>query len=199
MFRDDINKLHSEIILDPYSINDIRHLVNWYRQDFINSVMKILDHKKEYGGIDKKQSKLQAIHAEIHDKRVLLDDIERAIQLAADNDYYNCEYRGFLIDTLNEAESEDDVHYEKKIEELNILSNKIKERCPDLTLEKGLLLDIRKRIAEIYFLIDKTRRQERRRTDWQQHGPPSSVRDKFKKYIKNSQTDPFKEDDDSMD
>ncbi|KHE93553.1 MAG: hypothetical protein SCABRO_00688 [Candidatus Scalindua brodae] len=193
MFRSDINKSLSDIILDPYSGNDILKLVNWYRQDFINSVIKILEHKTQYGSLDKKKSRLKTIYAEIHNKRVLLDDIERACQLVGDNDYNNIQYREFMKDALNEAESDDDARYEKKIEELNILSDRIKERCPDLSLEKDLLLDIRKRIAEIYFYIDKIRRQERRITEWQQHGPPSSIRDKFKKYMKNSQTNPFEE------
>ena len=134
---------------------------------------------------------MQAIYAEIHAKRVLLDDI--AIQLAANNDYVNHEYRGFLIDALDEAESDDDVRYEKKTEELDILSDRIKKHNPELSLNQSLLLDIRKRIAEIYFHIDKSRRQERRRIEWQQHGAPSHIRDEFKKYIKNSQTNPFDE------
>lgn len=193
MFRSDINKSLSDIILDPYSGNDILKLVNWYRQDFINSVLKILDHKKEYGGINRKKSKLQAIYAEIHDKRMLLDDIERACQLVGDNDYNNLQYREFMKDALNDAESDDDACYEKKVEELDILSDRIKNHNPKLSLDQSLLLDIRKRIVEIYFYIDKIRHQERRRIKWQQHGPPSSIHDKFKKYMKNSQTDPFEE------
>ena len=193
MFYSDINKLVTDVILDPYSGNDILRLVNWYRQDLMNSVIKILDHKKQYGGINKGKRKLKAIYAEIHKKRMLLDDIERACQLATDNNYNNLQYRDFMIDALNEAESDDDVRYEKKIEELNILSDEIKERCPDLSLDKDLLLDIRKRIAGIHFYIDKIRCQERRRTEWQQCGPPSSIRDKFKKYMKNGQTNPFEE------
>lgn len=193
MFRSDINKSLSDIILDPYSGNDILKLVNWYRQDFINSVIKILEHKKQYGYLDKKKSRLKTIYAEIHSKRVLLDDIERACQLVGDNDYNNIQYREFMKDALNEAESDDDLCYEKKIEELDILSDRVKKHNPELSLDQSLLLDIRKRIAEIYFYIDKIRRQEHRRTKWQQHGPPSSIRDEFKKYMENSQTDPFKE------
>lgn len=103
-----------------------------------------------------------------------------------------CERYEYLIDALKEAEGDDEVRFEKQIEELDELVKRTKKDHSTGTYDQGLLLDIKKQLTEIYLFIEKIRKQENRRAEWELH-PPSSILEGFKEYMKNSETNPFEE------
>jgi hypothetical protein len=97
MLNTDVRKFNSAIILDPYTLKDLRLIVSWARQDFINSVMNLrtLELTKQeikggflrwWGKTRKIEKTLRVVHAEIKEKRAILDDVERALELAENND-----------------------------------------------------------------------------------------------------------------
>ena len=103
--------------------------------------------------------------------------------MAENNDHEEMERRDFYTKAIEEAENEDDARYEKKLESI--------ERNIEQMLEKALLpeqvtalllKDIRKELAEVFFSLEKMNYQSKRRRKWQLYGPPSIVRDEFKKF-----------------
>jgi hypothetical protein len=191
MFEADAKKLTSQIILDPYSVNDLRHLVNWARQDFLNSVCdyRTLQLKKQgdmekgfphwWIGTIRHGKSLKMVQRDIREKRVLLDNLERALEVAAYNDYENSERREFYFQALEEEESNDDTHYERKLDEIG-------QRIERMS-EKDLLGEIRKQLAEVLFTLQKINHQKKRRQEWKSHGPPNRIREEFKKLYANNQ------------
>ena len=185
MLYTDVRKYFSNIILDPYTLKDLRPLVSWARQDFINSVMNLrtLELAKQeikrgflswWGKTRKIEKALRVIHAEVREKRAILDDVERSLEIAENNNYEGMERRDYYTKGLEEAENEDDTRYEKKLESI--------ERNIEQMSEKALLMDIRKQLAEVFFSLEKMNYQSKRRREWQLYGPPSRVRDEFKKF-----------------
>ena len=160
------------IILDPYQFKDLRLLVLWCRQDFINSVLKILDLRRQPGGFYKKEKAKKTIYAELHEKRILLDDLERAIEVAANGEYGEMERRDWYIRAFKDEGNQDDVREEKRLGE-------VKDEGERMT-EKELLIDIRKWLAKVYFYIDKVRQQDNRKAEWELT-IPQRVKDGFKK------------------
>ena len=183
MFDFDIKKLSSDIILDPYQLKDIRLLVIAFRQYFLNSVIKILDHKQLHGGLNYKETKLHKIYKEIHQNRILLDDLERALEVAENNDYMQNEKREFFLWALSESESKDDIRYEEIIEREG-------KDVKNMT-EKDVLIDISKRLRELYYMIHKIRNQQQRREEWDSYGPPASLKTEFEKYINAENAEPI--------
>ena len=189
MLQADARKFFSNIILDPYSLKDLHLLASWARQDFINSVMKLrtLELAEQEmrgekflswrGKTRKIEKALRVVYTEIREKRAILDDIERALEIAENNNYEEIERRGFYIEALEEAENDDDARYERRLESI--------ERSIEQMSEKELLADIRKQLAEVFFSMEKMNYQSKRRREWQLYGPPSRVRDKFKKFSTN--------------
>ncbi len=199
MFDVDVKKLFLNIILDPYTLKDLSFLVNWARQDFINSVCDcrtlqlqkkdtegkgLLRWWKETRRIEKA---LQAVQRDIKEKRIFLDDLERAFEIAAYNNYEDSERREFYLNALEEAESNDDARYESKLEEV--------EQSVERMSEKELLGGIRKQLAEVLFSLQKFNHQTKRRQEWQLYGPPPSIREAFKKVSANSNVDDLAEPD----
>lgn len=193
MFYTD-RKFFSDIILDPYTLKDLRLLVSWAHQDFINSVMNLRTlelAKREikgcflswWGKTRKIEKALRVVHAEIREKRAILDDVERALEIAENNNYEEMERRDFYTKALEEAENEDDARYEKKLESIkrDIEQMLEKARLPE-QVTALLLKDIRKELAEMFFSLEKMNYQSKRRREWRLHGPPSRVRDEFKKF-----------------
>ena len=207
MLYTEVRKFFSDIILDPYTLKDLRLLVSMARQDFINSVMNL--RTLELAKRDKKSEEVEAIirkatgkkkgkcyllrvfsfwresrlyektllliHADIREKRAILNDIERALEIAENNNYEEMERRDFFLKALEDAEYKDDAHYESRLENIEINIERMSE--------KELLVDIRKQLAEVFFSLEKMNRQAQRRHKWQLDGPPSEVRDKFKKFF----------------
>ena len=176
MFDYDIKRLFSNIILDPYQLKDIRLLVTVFRQDLLNSVIKILDHQQLHGGLTYKKTKLHKIYEEIHRKRILLDDLERALEVAENNNYMQNEKREYFLSELSESESKDDIRYEE------IIKREVKGI--EKMSEKDILIDIRKRLSELYYMIHKIRNQEKRKEEWSLYGPPSNIRREFEEIMK---------------
>jgi hypothetical protein len=180
MLYADVRDFSSNIILDPYTLKDLRLLVSWARQDFINSALNLRTlqlAEREMMGWGKRRRIEKAIrvaHAEIREKRVVIDDLERALEIAENNDHEENERRDFYIKALMEAADGDDERYGKRLEKIEEEGNRHSDR--------ELLIDIRKQLAEIYFSIDKIDNQRKRRKKWQLYGPPSQIRDEFKKY-----------------
>jgi tetratricopeptide (TPR) repeat protein len=185
MFDVDVRRLYSDIILDPHSLKDLRLLVVTARQEFLNAVLQFRTLQLaaqdawskakiwHFWKIRKIERALEAVRATINVKRVFLDDMERALEIGLINDYDEKEKREFFIGALEEAESGDDMRYEKRLDEL--------EKRVEKESDNVLLAGIRKQLAEVYFAIEKMDRQAKRRSDWQMHGPPSSVRKEFEK------------------
>ena len=185
MLYADVRKFFSNIILDPYTLKDIRLLVSWARQDFINSVMDLrtlqLAEQEIEGGFLSSLSKTRkieksivAVHKEIREKRIVLDDLERALDIAENNNDTEMERRNFYLMELEEAEYADDERYEKRLDGIDK-----KWLKPS---DKEILGDIRKRLAEIYFFIEKIDEQKKREKKWQLYGPPERIRRRFEKY-----------------
>jgi hypothetical protein len=183
MLYADGRKLFSNVILDPYTLKDLRLVVSWARQDFINSVMNLrtleLARQQIKGGFfswwgktRETERALRVVHTEIRKKRATLDDLERALEVAVNNNYEEMERRDSYAKALEEAENEDDARYEKKLEDIN--------RNIELKGEKALLEDIRKQLAEVFFSLEKMDYQSKRRREWRISGPPSRVRDELK-------------------
>ena len=59
MLYTEVRKFFSDIILDPYTLKDLRLLVSMARQDFINSVMNL--RTLELAKRDKKSEEVEAI------------------------------------------------------------------------------------------------------------------------------------------
>ena len=184
MLYADVRKFFSNLILDPYTLKDLRLLVAWARQDFVNSVMNLrtlqLAKRVNKGGFlswwgktRKIEKAVRAVHAEIQDKKAVLDDLERALEIAENNNYEEMERRDFFVKALEEAECADDERYKKRLEEIEKKGAQISD--------KKTLADIRKQLAEIFFSIDKIDNQRKREKKWQLCGPPSRVRDEFDK------------------
>jgi predicted transcriptional regulator len=193
VFHADVKKLFSNTILDPYTLKDLSLLVCWARQDFINSVsdLRTLQLQKQdttskgffhwWKKTRKIEKALQGVHRDIREKRILLDDLERALEVATNNNYEDMERREFYLDALKEAENNDDTRYEKKLANI--------EQSIEQMSEKALLEDIRKSLAEVFFSLEKINHQTKRRQEWQLYGPPSSIREEFKKFFaKNDDT-----------
>jgi hypothetical protein len=107
---------------------------------------------------------------------LFLDDLERALEVATDNDRDEVERRDFYKNALEEKETEDQERYEKRLErleeEIESNMNRLSEaRFPEV----GLLIEIRKQVAEIFLLMERTVYQNKRRLEWQLYGPPSRV------------------------
>ena len=165
------------IILDPYQFKDLRLLVEGCRQDFINSVLKILDpsssQRRQYGGLAGKKKANKTIYAELHEKRILLDDLERALEVAANGEWGEIERQEWYISALKDEGTQDDVREEKRLGEV--------ENEGERMTEKELLIDIRKWLAKVYLYIDKVRQQDNRKAEWELT-IPQRVNDGFKKY-----------------
>lgn len=185
MIYTDVRKIFSNIILDPYTLKDLRLLVAWTRQDFINSVMNLRTlelAKRDEGGflrcwwkIRKIDKAIQIIRAEIREKGAILDNVERALKIAENNNYEEMERRNFYEKALEEAEIEDNARYEENLERINKNIEQMSER--------SLLMNVSKQLAEIIFSLKKTNCQSERRREWQLNGPPSRVRDEFEKLL----------------
>ena len=180
MFESNPNKLFSSIILDPYTLKDIRLMVLIYRQEFLNSVTKILDHKKQYG-LDNNQKNLAKIYDEIHQKRVLLDDLERALEVAENNDDIESERRGHYLAALSESEEKDDERFQMIVE--NVL------RDSENLSEREVLGKLRKQLVELYYFIRKWREQDKRKEQWRMFGPPSRVDREFQELMKSDKAE----------
>lgn len=184
MHYTDVRKFFSNLILEPYTLKDLRLQVSWARQDFLNSVMDLrtleLAKQKIEGGflswwgktrrIDKA---VRAVHAEMHGKRVVLDDLERALEIAENNDHKEMERRNFYLQALEETEYADNERYEKRLEEIE----KMGARLSDIEISA----EIRKQLAELFFTIDKIDNQIKREKRWNLYGPPSQIRNEFEK------------------
>lgn len=184
MLYSDVREFFSNIILDPYTLKDLRLLVSGARQDFMNSIMKLrtiqLAEREIEGGflswwrktrkIDKADRDVQA---EIRAKRVVLDDLERALEIAENNDYKEMERRSFYLQALEDTEYTDNERYEKRLEEI--------AKKYDRLSDKDILIEIRKQLAELFFIIDKIDNQRRREKEWKLHGPPLRIRNEFEK------------------
>jgi len=116
---------------------------------------------------------VRAVHAQIHVKRVVLDDLERALEIAENNDHKEMERRNFYIQALEEAEYADNERYEKMLEELEIKGARLSD--------KEISAEIRKQLAELFFIIDKIDNQIKREKRWNLYGPPSQIRNEFEK------------------
>ena len=188
MFREDVSRLFSNLILDPYNLKDFRLLVVSVRQDFINSVLNLrtlqiarqeaigkgfLFSWRKTSRIDRA---LLAARSEIREKRLFLDDLERALEVAADNDYEEMERREFYLDALKEAEDDDASRYEKRLKNVA----KDGERLTEI----GLLSEIRKQMAEIFLFMEKTDHQDKRRLEWELYDPPSRVKEEYDEFVK---------------
>jgi hypothetical protein len=175
MFESNPKKLFNNVILDPYTLKDIRLLVLLFRQEFLNSVTKILDHKKQYG-FDNNRKSLIKICDEIHHKRVLLDDLERALEVAEDNDYLESEKRAHYLTALSESEEKDDERFQR------IVDNALRDS--ENLSESEALTEIRKVLLELYYFIRKWREQDKRKEEWCIFGPPSRVDREFQELMK---------------
>lgn len=186
MLYADVRDFFSNIILDPFTLKDLRLQVSWARQDFINSVTNLraleLAKREIKGGFfiwwvktRKLEKAIRIVCAEMRAKRIIVDDLERALEIAENNDYEEMERRGFYLKALEEAEYADDDRYKKRLEEI--------EKKGFQLSDKHILVDIRKQLAEIIFSIDKIDNQGKRRKKWQLYGPPSRIREEFKKYF----------------
>ncbi|MBE7444823.1 MAG: hypothetical protein HS132_06090 [Planctomycetia bacterium] len=167
MFDPHIKKLCTHLILDPYRLVDLRFLISHYRQIFINSTLKLLDHKKEDERLEKRKI-LKEIYAEIHEKRVLLDDLERAFELAAENNY---EFRGYCWNNLDKWEK-NDLRYEEYLKDVENNSEKMSEI--------QILKDINIRLAKIFFCIDKMNWQKKRQLGWELSAIEKFTTEEFK-------------------
>jgi hypothetical protein len=188
MHYTDVRKFFSDVILDPYSLIDLRLVVSWARQDFVNSAMKLrtcqlakqqikrsLLNWWGWRKIRKIEKAVEAVHAEIREKRMVLDDLERALEIAENNNNKEMERRAFYIKALEEAENADDERYEKRLEDI--------EKKGDQLSDKEIFKDIRKQLAKLFFIIDKMDTQQKREKEWQLYGPPSRVRKEFEKFF----------------
>jgi DNA polymerase I-like protein with 3'-5' exonuclease and polymerase domains len=185
MFEVDASRIYSNVIIDPYSLKDLRLIVISARQEFVTAVINLrtlqlaaqdawsqatIWHWRKIRRIEKA---LQAIRATIREKRAFLDDIERALEIAETYNYEEMEKRGFYLKSLEETEDNDDVRYEQRLEELD-------KRIDGLS-GNALLAGIRKQLAEVFFAIEKMDHQSKRRRKWDLYGPPRSVREEFEK------------------
>jgi len=186
MFREDVSKLFANVILDPYNLKDLRLLVISARQDFINSVLNLrtLQIAREkvfpFSWIKKRRidRALLATRSEIREKRLFLDDLARALEVAADNDHEMMGKREFYLDALKESEYGDATRYERRLEKLV----KDGERLTEI----GLLSEIRKQMAEIFLFMEKTDDQNKRRLEWELYGPPPRVERDYDEFKRNS-------------
>jgi hypothetical protein len=180
MFESNSKKLFNNIILYPYTLKDIRLLVLLFRQEFLNSVTKILDHKKQYG-LDKNQKNLTKIYDEIHHKRVLLDDLERALEVAENNDYIESERREHYLAALSESEEKDDERFQR------IVDNALRDS--ENLSEREVLTELRKQLVELYYFIRKWREQDKRKEEWRIFGPLSRVDREFQELMKSEKAE----------
>jgi hypothetical protein len=180
MFESNPKKLFNNVILDPYTLKDIRLLVLLFRQEFLSSVTKILDHKSQYG-LDKNQKSLINVYDEIHQKRVLLDDLERALEVAENNDYLESQRRAHYLAALSESEENDDERFQR------IVDNALRDS--ENLSEKEAMTEIRKLLLELYYFIRKWREQDKRKEEWCIFGPPSRVDREFKELMNSEKTE----------
>lgn len=200
-----------------FTWKDLTALAGWARQDLINSVEKL--YILQYAGLKlpgrtpvsrifflipgKRNRLIRKARAEIKEKRIFLDDIEQALDLAQNYDLDEIEKRDFYKDALEKSESEDRERYEKKMEAFEKEIERRTDRLQSIVDQVdnwvllGVLNEIRKQLAEIFFSIDRIAYQNKRRREWELYGPPAWVDDEFKRSwdeFKRSWKERFKED-----
>lgn len=190
MFREDVTKLFTDVILDPYSLKDLRLLIAMARQDFINTVLSLRTlqlAKQELNPFSwikasRINRALLSTLSEIRKKRLLLDDLERALEVAANNDHGEMEKRAFYQHALEEAEREDEERYQKRLERLEKeIESKVNRVSEARFLEVPLLIEIKKQIAEMFLFLERNNYQDKRKSEWELYGPPSNVRQDYEK------------------
>lgn len=173
------NKLFSNIILDPYNIKDLRKIVVLYRQEFINSVLKISEHLRQYGDINKREGQLEKIYEEIRKKRELLKNLEYALDLAFKQDTEELEWQNYLLGALNEREEKDLEGYENQIDSIDKKAMKMSE------IE--FLREIFKSLSRLNLKMDIQEKQAKRKEEWQIK-PPSTIRSEYEEENKDKIT-----------
>jgi hypothetical protein len=153
MFEVDVRRLYSNIILDPYSLKDVRELLIIARQEFVTAVLQFRSLQIaaqnawsqakvwHFWKIRRIEKALERIQATINAKRVFLEDMERALEIALINDFDEKEKREFFIGSIEEAESNDDVRYEERLDEI--------EKRIEKESDTALLVGIRKQLAKV--------------------------------------------------
>lgn len=189
----DARKFFSNIALGPYTLKDLRLLVARARQDFINSGLDLWElyakQREASSGIISWwliNLKIRKKIKDIGEKRKIVDNLERALEISENNSMEEIEKRGAEEYILEERESKDHDRFEERIESVFTEINKEFEYSSKSLNDQEkthqiirILSVLAKQTTELRYILEKQIVQNNRRRDWETSGPTQSEMEKY--------------------